>query len=535
MCGIFAFLNNNFNEQITYSIFMKGVNRGPDISKFIYNWKKKMKLTVGFHRLAINGYNDHSSDQPFYIDGCVLICNGEIYNWKKIYKMLNITPTTKSDCEVIIHLYRKYGINYTLKMLDGVFAFMLFDEREGKLYVSRDLYGVRPLFIARHQKNVGRTNYMFASEMKQLMLPGVKNINQFLPGSVMSFDCDKYNNVFHFNSSKRFLDIPSTINYKYTEMYGYYDKVYEALCSAVEKRVDNTDRELCCLLSGGLDSSLITSLVNKYYKLKNPNKKLHTWSIGMKGSEDLQYAKKVADFLKTEHHHIELDKEEFLNAIPEVIYAIESYDTTTVRASVGNWLVSKYIKDNSEAKVVFNGDGSDEVCGGYLYFHYAPNCLDFDKECKRLLEDIHYFDVLRSDRSISSHGLEARTPFLDKNFVQTYLSIPANIRDHNIQGVCEKYLLRKAFDNKDLLPKEVLWRTKEAFSDGVSSDKESWFETIQKRHANEKIYYKQIFSKYYENEDKVIPYYWMPKFVNATDASARTLDVYNKSTSKSKI
>jgi len=299
--------------------------------------------------------------------------------------------------------------------------------------------------------------------------------------------------------------------------------------------VDNTDRELCCLLSGGLDSSLVTSLVNKYYKLKNPNKKLHTWSIGMKGSEDLQYAKKVADFLKTEHHHIELDKEEFLNAIPEVIYAIESYDTTTVRASVGNWLVSKYIKENSDAKVVFNGDGSDEVCGGYLYFHYAPNCLDFDKECKRLLEDIHYFDVLRSDRSISSHGLEARTPFLDKNFVQTYLSIPADIRDHNVQGVCEKYLLRKAFDNKDLLPKEVLWRTKEAFSDGVSSDKESWFETIQKRHANEKVYYKQIFSKYYENQDKVIPYYWMPKFVNATDASARTLDVYNKSSRKSKI
>ena len=191
MCGIFAFLNNNYNEKITYSSFMKGIGRGPDISKFHYNWKKNMKLTIGFHRLAINGFNDYSSNQPFYIDDCVLICNGEIYNWKKIYKMLNINPTTKSDCEVIIHLYRKYGIHYTLKMLDGVFAFMLFDERKGKLYVARDLYGVRPLFISRRMDKLEPVNYMFASEMKQLMLPHVEKVNQFLPGTVMLFDCDK--------------------------------------------------------------------------------------------------------------------------------------------------------------------------------------------------------------------------------------------------------------------------------------------------------------------------------------------------------
>ena len=160
-------------------------------------------------------------------------------------------------------------------------------------------------------------------------------------------------------------------------MYCYYHMVYESCFSAVEKRVNNTDRELCCLLSGGLDSSLVTSLVNKYYTLKYPTKKLHTWSIGMKGSEDLQYAKKVADFLKTEHHHIELDKEEFLNAIPEVIYAIESYDTTTVRASVGNWLISKYIKNNSNAKVVFNGDGSDEGTEDWVDI---PSAKDFYKK-----------------------------------------------------------------------------------------------------------------------------------------------------------
>ena len=229
----------------------------------------------------------------------------------------------------------------------------------------------------------------------------------------------------------------------------------------------------------------------------------------------------------------------FLDAIPEVIYTIESYDTTTVRASVGNWLISKYIRENSDAKVVFNGDGSDEVTGGYMYFHLAENALEFDHECKRLLKDICYFDVLRSDRSISSHGLEARTPFLDKNFVQMYLSIPAETRFLEMKRTkIEKYLLREAFDKTNLLPDNVLWRTKEAFSDGVSTQKESWFETIQNfakekyKDMNidgptaEKYWYRELFNQYYPNCKNVIPYMWMPKFVDATDASARTLDIY---------
>ena len=195
------------------------------------------------------------------------------------------------------------------------------------------------------------------------------------------------------------------------------------------------------------------------------------------------YAKKVADFIKSEHHSIEIDKSEMLSCIEEVIYNIESYDTTSVRASIPNYLISKYIKkyeDKCDAKVIFNGDGSDEVTGGYIYFHYINNILEFDKECRRLLKDIHYFDVLRSDRSISSNGLEARTPFLDRNFIQTYLSIPYHLRCHSCNKLCEKYLLRKAFDDSVTLPDEVLWRTKEAFSDGVSNDKEAWFETINK-------------------------------------------------------
>ena len=532
MCGIFAFLNNKKCQECAYDYFMKGVGRGPDMSRFQYNLldtNNKTPITIGFHRLAINGYGDDMSDQPFDIDDCTLICNGEIYNWKELYEKIGVTPSTKSDCEIIIHLYRQFGIEYTLQLLDGVFAFVLFDTKKNKLFVARDLYGVRPLFIGdSNEDDCAETSYYFSSEMKQIAFDNMNYVKQFTPGTYSTFHCNN-DEVFTFVSNKRFLDVPSVINTSYKlDNPSYYNDIYNALSDAVEKRVDNTDRELCCLLSGGLDSSLITALVNKHYTKYNPGKKLHTWSIGMKGSEDLKYAQKVADYLGTDHHAIELEKSEFLEAISEVVYTIESYDTTTVRASVGNWLVSKYIKNCSEAKVVFNGDGSDEVCGGYIYFHCAPNCLEFDKECKRLLKDIHYFDVLRSDRSISSHGLEARTPFLDKNFVQTYLSVPSHIRNHSENNQCEKYILRKAFDRDGLLPKEVLWRTKEAFSDGVSSEKEAWFETIQKKHKDEPGFYKQEFLKHYSGREDTIPYYWMPRFVEATDASARTLDIYSK-------
>jgi asparagine synthase (glutamine-hydrolysing) len=259
------------------------------------------------------------------------------------------------------------------------------------------------------------------------------------------------------------------------------------------------------------------------------------------------YAQKVADYLETNHHSIVVEEEEFLKAIPQVIHAIESYDTTTVRASVGNWLISKYIKENSDAKVIFNGDGSDELSGGYMYFDYAENKIDFDFECRRLLKDIHYFDVLRSDRSISSHGLEPRTPFLDKTFVENYLRIPADLRYTSHKKGCEKYLIRESFKKRKIIPQEVLYRTKEAFSDGVSSNKKSWYEVIQdylketyvpnetdetysKMHnppkTLEQKYYRDIFNEKFKNFDKVIPYFWMPKFIDATDASARTLSVY---------
>ena len=241
------------------------------------------------------------------------------------------------------------------------------------------------------------------------------------------------------------------------------------------------------------------------------------------------------------------------DAIPEVIYAIESYDTTTVRASIGNYLLGKYISTHSEAKVIFNGDGSDELFGGYLYMHKCSDDIEFDKETRRLLEDIHLFDVLRSDKSISSHGLEPRTPFLDRNLVNFVLSIPPYFRNHKNTSACEKYLLRNSFthmnfsdfENKLLLPMDILFRKKEAFSDGVSGQGRSLYTILQEHitfHLNleyetigfspcietEKYYYKKIFTSFYPNCTHVLPYFWMPKYTNAQDPSARTLDLYNE-------
>ena len=542
MCGIFSIINNILSpNELTqlYDAFMLGKSRGPEnsILEKVYN-----KVLFGFHRLAINGLNE-TSNQPLYYNGVVLICNGEIYNYNDIISELNIQMTTQSDCEIIIHLYLKYGMEHTLELLDGVFAFNLLDLRNEtpKLFAARDPFGVRPLFYYSNTKVSG-----FSSELKMIrgcetLLHTTFNISPILPGTFVEYNL--LENAWTQICSPRYHTtniVPYIYNYD-----DALESIRKSLIRAVRKRVNNTDRPIACLLSGGLDSSLICALVNNMYS--TIDKKLETYSIGMEGSEDLKYARIVANHIKSKHTEIVVKQEDFLNAIPEVIRAIESYDTTTVRASVGNYLVSKYISTHSEAKVIFNGDGSDEVTGGYMYFHCAPDYYSFDAECKRLLKDIHYFDVLRSDRSISSNGLEARTPFLDKDFVQTFLSIIPAIRYHPLHRKCEKYLLRYAFDKTNLLPNCILWRTKEAFSDGVSSQKKSWYEIIQEHvktmelpdlsllehmtpTTKEQTYYRHLFNTYYGNfHDEIIPYYWMPKFIEgATDSSARTLNIYKR-------
>jgi len=516
MCGIFALVHST---QEPSDAFKTGSKRGPEMSEMIH----VRDHYLGFHRLAINGLNK-AANQPMKYGQYILICNGEIYNYKELIKCHHLKVTTGSDCEVILAMYEQFGVS-CLDYLDGEFAFVLYDTVKEEFFIARDPFGVRPLYMATLSGS-----YCFASDLEPISKTiGQSHIKQFTPGTYMLLGTEM-------------------IQRKYVRERNYYDDdiqeaVYESLCVAVYKRVTNTERPVACLLSGGLDSSLVAALAARYCKGKGVV--LETYSIGLTDSEDLKHAQTVAEHIGSQHTSIVCSEEEFIQAIPHVIKDIESYDTTTVRASVGNWLIGKYIKENSQAKVVLNGDGADETFGGYMYFHACPSSQEFDKECRRLLSNIHCFDVLRSDKSISSHGLEPRTPYLDISFVQLYLNIPADTRNHTVNKQIEKHFIRSTVYKLDpsLLPKEILFRKKEAFSDGVSGLHRSWYQIIQERLTDmvfdekeylynppitkEQKFYREIFDKYYPKCDHLIPYFWMPKYVNATDASARTLSLYS--------
>jgi len=572
MCGIFALLNSIntglLNNTIIEEQFYKGKQRGPEYSKLEYNY---LQMCLGFHRLAINGLNIQSG-QPIVYEDIILICNGEIYNYKKLYADLNVTPTTDSDCEVIIHLFLKYGIKQTLTMLDGEYAFLLCDNRitseiVNNLYIARDPFGVRPLYQLYNKNNNNNNNqynlynlYGIASELKCLEYfynqnTNVYRLQQFEPGTYSVFQYgNKVNAMWKPLIKNKLFFIPPFSFTKLSlniEEYLFLN-VSKHLNEAVIKRCNSTERPVACLLSGGLDSSLIAALASNYFLKFKKEKQIETFSIGLKDSEDIKYAKIVSDYIGSKHTEIIVTEAEMFDAIPEVIKAIESYDTTTIRASIGNYLIGKYISKNSDAKVILNGDGSDELFGGYLYMNKCPDDIEFDKETRRLLKDIYLFDVLRSDKSISSNGLEPRTPFLDITFVNYILSIPSYFRNHTNLNQCEKYLLRQSFNKiyftncngKQILPDEILWRQKEAFSDGVSSKGRSLFTILQELISNqyynktlkehvpsielEKKYYKEIFDKEFPNCSHILPYFWMPKYIKATDPSARTLKVYNK-------
>ena len=457
----------------------------------------------------------------------------EIYNYKELYSYIGIKQLTDSDCEIIIDLYQLYPVDYFINLLDGVFSFIIYDTRKELVVIGRDPFGVRPLYYSNDCNN-------FSSELKQINNLTTEPITQFPPGHFLIKNYShntKFIKFYKYHTLTQYY-MPQCIQFKsfFDERNYYKTLIKGTLINAVKKRL-LSDRPIACLLSGGLDSSLITSIVVDLLKDKTINK-LETFSIGLSGSTDLVYAKKVATYLGTKHTEILLKEDDFFDAIPEVIEKIESYDTTTVRASVGNYLISRYISQNSDAKVIFNGDGSDELTGGYLYFHKAPNILLFDFEVKNLLQDIHYFDVLRSDRSISSCGLEPRTPFLDKTFVNTYLSIPLHYRKPEGNEI-EKKILRDSF--MEFLPTDVLYRKKEAFSDGVSGNDRSWYQIIAEKlndvdipifkynekhmcpKTKEQMYYRYLFEKKFPNRENVIPYFWMPKWSNTTDPSARTL------------
>lgn len=549
MCGFSAYygkMPDNFVED-GFSIRY----RGPDNSQF-----KEVNNRVGllFHRLAIVGLG-RAGDQPLNLGNIWLVCNGEIYNHEFLFKQNGFTNFSGSDCEIIIHLYKRYGIKDALKMLDGVFAFFLYDADKDEAFVARDPFGVRPAFYG-----LNKDSFAVASEAKAIQ-NSFDRILHVTPGSFISTK-DPETQTCYYDINHE-LSLSSNSKFKKLSEKELLREIRWRLTKSVEKRLMSM-REIGCLLSGGLDSSLIASLVSHMSKgnrlirgetsdewqyfpsLKLPYN-LKTFSIGMNGSPDLDFADKVADWIGSDHHRVQLTEKDFLSAIRQTIWVTESYDTTTVRASVGNYLIAKYVSENTNCKVIFNGDGSDEVCCGYVYNAKAPSDSALQEESIRLIKEIYLFDVLRSDRSISSNGLEARTPFLDKAFVELYLSIHPSYKSFDKKSRIEKDLLRKAFKSDGLLPDEILWRHKCAFSDGVSSAKKSWHKTLQaeidlvysdkmfeemrsiinfcRPDLKESLHYRQIHSQLFASSmSQIIPHFWLPRWTDTKDPSARELD-----------
>lgn len=550
MCGIFA-LFGDCRHLIDFEKIDTLRGRGPDSDVGLGN----DIFYFHFYRLKINDLSD-IGNQPFTTNGVYLMCNGEIYNHHEANLKHNLTCFSKSDCETILHLYLKLREDNTLtyqemvcslaRELDGEFAFVLYDTVLNRVVVCRDRYGVRPLF-----KHVSENRMCFSSELKS-MCPTTDDLTltkQVEPGCVEVYQ-------LHFTTTSNVIDSITYNKYVYrnpltvcVEDPTYTEeKCLETLrvlfTDAVHKRL-MSDRPIASLLSGGLDSSLVASIVAKHYN--SMHQKLKTFSIGFENSTDLQCARLVAEHIGSDHTEVCVTPDDFLNEIENTIRTIESYDITSVRASVGNRLVAKYISEHSDCKTIYTGEYSDEVQGGYAYFKNAPDDMSFYEECVRLVNDITYYDSLRSDRSVSGFGLDSRVPFSDYKFIEYYLSLPID-KQRNV-GKIEKYLLRTAFSGTGLLPENILFRPKEAFSDGVSGTQKSWFQIIQEHvdtlitdeefnenkdkythntpFTKEAYYYRKIFDKYYHGYDHIIPYFWMPKWNNGVnDPSARVLKSY---------
>lgn len=537
MCGIFAYLLAK-NNKTTFPLelrrkllrnFSNTQHRGPDNS--IFKTVNK-NLCLGFHRLCINDTSD-KGNQPFEVStipGVFLVCNGEIYNYQTLCDENGFEMDSSSDCEVILHMFNKYGIDRTVRELDGVFAFVLYDSNSGDLYAARDPFGVRSLYR-------GTTidgNVIYGSELKSVNSLCL-NVEPFTPGTWAKNN--EFHTYYNYEYSPDNFPLFNSLNEEKVQQ-----QVRYLLEKAVKKRL-MSERPIGCLLSGGLDSSLVTAMVAQHY----PRGTLKTFSIGLEGSEDLKFARLVAAHLGTDHHEIVVTEQQMLDTLNKDIWMIETFDTTTIRASTPMLLMSEYIKEQTDVTVVYSGEGSDEASGSYLYFHNAPSHVEFQDECVRLLKDLHYFDVLRCDKSTAGAGLEVRVPFLDKEFLDFYMSIPPALKVPR-NGV-EKYLLRKAFESSGYLPDSVLWRQKEGFSDGCSSKKKSWYSIIQDyvdtiitdkefeenskeyEHSpplfKEAYYYRKKFGEYYPNCDECVPYYWIPKWSgDIVEPSARVLNVY---------
>ena len=501
MCGIFLHLSEDtIDVENVRGYGDKMSHRGPDstVEKVLNDGNKNIYFL--FHRLAINGLNE-MGNQPMVIDNKILMCNGEIYNYKELAEKYNFTLTTGSDCEIIIHLSKILPISEYIHLLDGVFSFVLYDNVSKCLMIGHDPLGVRPLYWNKdHHTNC--KSLTISSEMKSIY--GFKDDIQFYPPGSFSMYYLKTNKLYTYSFYEFIYD---RISSKEEEI---LTTIKSKLTAAVKKRL-LSERPVGCLLSGGLDSSIITAIVCKFMEPSN----VKTFSIGLEGSPDLIASEKVAKYLGTDHTSVVLSEDEMYSGIEETIYQIESRDTTTIRASVPMYLLSQYISKNTDIKVILSGEGSDEASGSYLYFHKAPTPNDFQEETIRLLKDVRMFDVLRADKTTAGNGLELRVPFFDKEFLKYYMGINPELKE--VRDGMEKYLLRKSFEGE--LPEELLWRRKDGFSDGVSKNDRPWYEIIDEKakqngYKGEKDLYSSLFKKHYERSYDIIPYEWMPKWVD---------------------
>lgn len=504
MCGILAVLNASdtspaIREKIL-NLSRRVRHRGPDWS----GMHQAGQHFLAHERLAI--IDPLSGDQPLYNEDKTIIVtvNGEIYNYKKLMAgILERHPNkkfhTQSDCEVISHLYEDHG-EAVAGMLDGMFSFVLVDTRTSSFYVARDPIGVTSLYMG-HGKD---GSVWVASEMKCLK-DDCSTYKQFPPGHYYSSKTREFTRYFNPEFYLGYEATPQRFPTGKLDL----TVLREAFEKAVVKRL-MSDVPFGVLLSGGLDSSLVAAVASRHVGAEEERwGRLHSFCIGLPGSPDLAAARDVAAFLHTDHHEFTFSVQEGIDAIPDVINHVETYDVTSIRASTPMFLMSRKIKALG-VKMVLSGEGSDEVFGGYLYFHKAPSPEEFHNETVRKIQDLHKYDCLRANKSTMAWGVEARVPFLDREFLNTAMSIdPKEKMIDKSTGRMEKYILRKAFDTPDrpYLPAKVLWRQKEQFSDGVGY---SWIDGL-KEHADRMVTDQQLASaafRYTDNPPKTKEGYW---------------------------
>lgn len=523
MCSIMGYLGKRIPLDLLVDGFYKTIARGPDLSRM---------LSVGdgylmFHRLTIMGL-EKSGMQPFERNGDAVVCNGELYGFRKMRDELFSGYDFKSgsDCELLLPMYQRYGTDM-FQMLDAEYALILYDHKSDSLIAARDPIGIRPLFYGFDADG----KVLFSSEAKNLI--GLcDTIKPFPPG-----------HYWKDGEFVQYTDLTSVKTYSEDEIDAVCQTINEKLTLGVVKRLD-ADVPLGFLLSGGLDSSLVCSIANKY--LPHP---IRTYAIGMVGDAiDLKYAKQVADYLGSDHTEVMMTPQEVIGSLRNIVRILETYDITTIRASVGMYLVCKYIHENTNIRVLLTGEISDELFG-YKYTDFAPNEEEFQKEAKKRIDEIYMYDVLRADRCISSNSLEARVPFGDLDFVKYVMSInPALKMNRFGKG---KYLLRRAFEG-DYLPHDILYREKAAFSDAVGhsmvdqikayAEKLYTDEEFAERSAKytfatpftkESLLYRELFEAEYPGQAHMVKDFWMPnrswEGCNVNDPSARVLANYGAS------